>query len=408
MTAALAAGEEHAAGGDFAGLAEAQAWLAALPQAVGALCGDKLAAAVRRLDRAYERFPELEAACPRPALLRRMRAAAAALPDAEAVAALLLCAAVEPADHAALAALFERAARARGGTALPALVRLFRPHVALGWRDLGPAITALIARGAGAAAVLDLLSALLGGAGCAAQEAAELGAALAPLLASAAPAATAPAVLARAAAGARRHFDEAGRRGAPPSRTDRENAAARRERWLASAERLRARLRPPARQEDEPAAAWPTGEVGFASFLAQWGALTITVPACQLSTRYAALDAEGVLRAGRHDGAPFCCGPYLTLPAGRYRVRLVGEAGAGADYRVEARGRPEGGGAAPLAKERYARAEPVAGVLAELAFDSAVELRDFEVVLRVASPSVAVALAALVVSGDRLQTDLED
>jgi hypothetical protein len=388
-------------GGEFSSLAEAQAWLAAVPQAIGTLSQTQLAGTVLRIEGAYDQFPELLARFPRRALLRHVRAAAA-LSDSEAVPLLLLCAAAEPSDSASLAGLFERAARAHGSAALLSLVRLFRRHVDLGWEAIGPAVAALGADEAGTAAILAILSEILGGAGDPPEGAAELGRVLAPLLVAepeAEPsAAIDPAILAHAAAGARRHLAEA------PAE---DGEAARRHDWLALAARLQARLRPPERPPGAARPAWPSGEIGFPSFLAQWPELAIEVPAGQLDARYAVLGADGVLRAARHEAGAFCSGPYLNLPAGRYRVRIAGEAAAGAEYSVQAACRLGERAAAPLCERRYAPDGPIVGPLAELDFTSDVALRDFQVVVSVASPSAALAIASLTITADRLRPDPE-
>jgi hypothetical protein len=391
--------EAHPGGDDFPSLADVQAWLAALPEAIGSLSGTELAEAIPRVERAYERFPELAAQFPRRTLLRRLRAAAATLPDTAAVPLLLLCAAAEPADPACRTALFERAARAHGGALLLALVRLFRSYTAVGWEEIGPAVAALSAEGAGARTILEILSEILDDAGNRPEDAAGLGRVLAPLLASE-PAAIEPAALARAAAGARRRLGEASA-GA--------GEAPRRHALAALAERVKARLGPPAwPREDKARPARPGGETAFPSFVAQWPELAIEVPAAQLHADHAVLGADGVLRAGRHGAGAFCCGPRLNLPAGRYRIRIVGEAGAGAEYSMEILCRLGERATVPLCEGRYVRDGPIAGTLAELAFASDIALRDFQVVVRVRSPAAAFALASLAITADRLRPDPED
>jgi hypothetical protein len=398
MTTILRHAEARTGGGEFSSLAEARAWLAELPQAIGSLSRTQLAGTVLRIEGAYDQFPELLALFPRRALLRHVRAAAP-LSDAEAVPLLLLCAAAEPSDSASLAGLFERAARAHGSAALLSLVRLFRRHVDLGWEEIGPAVAALSADESGAAAIPAILSEILGGAGDRPEGAAELGRVLAPLLVAEPSAKIDPALLTHAAAGAHRHLAEA-----PAEDGD----AVRRHSSLALAERLKARLQPQERPPGAARPAWPSGEIGFPSFLAQWPQLTIEVPAGQLDTRYAALGADGVLRAERHEAGTFCAGPYLNLPAGRYRVRIAGEAAAGAEYSVQAACRLGERAAAPLCERRYAPNGPIVGTLAELAFTSDIALRDFQVVISVGSPSAALAIASLTITADRLRPDPED
>jgi hypothetical protein len=390
--------ETRAARGEFASLAEAEAWLGGWQEAIGSVSRTELAEAILDAERAYEQFPELAVRFPRRALLRHFRTAAAALPDAEAVPLLLLCAAAEPSDAASLAGLFERAARAGGSAALLPVLRLFRPHADLGWEEIGPAVTALTEGGAGAAAILESIGEVIGGAEDSPATAAVLGRVLAPLL-SAEPAAIDPAALARGAAGARRRLAEAA--------MDHCEEGWRRE-TLALAERLRARLRPPARPPGGTPVAWPPGEVGLPSFLAQWPDLAIEVPAGQLYTRYAVLGPDGALRAERHAGGAFCYGPHLNLPAGRYRVRIDGEAASGAEYVARITHSLGDRGPATVCEKRYVRQSRIVGVIAELAFASDIALRNFEVVVDVASPSAALAIASIAIKADRLHPDPED
>ncbi|MGH7053800.1 MAG: hypothetical protein ACREFA_08275 [Stellaceae bacterium] len=329
--------------------AAAQAWLAAVPRALGALSPAELAAMLLRVERIYDRFPELLARFPRRTLLRQVRAVAKTLPEDTALPLLLLCAAAEPSDPTARASLFARAARSRGGASLPALLRLFRPYAAPGRAELGPALAALD-----------------------------------------------PAVLSQTGTGVGSAEEPAG--GRDPGR---------RHEVLALAARLRARLRPAPPPQGAAPPARRRGTIGFASFLAQWPELSIAIPAAQLQADHAGLGADGMLRAVRPAAGPFCSCPVLTLPAGRYRVRITGEAAAGAAYSVEALCRLGGRAAAPLREERYVRDHPIAGILAELVFSSDIALRDFHVVVRVADPPAALAIASLAITGDRLRPDPE-
>lgn len=399
MSALLKQDERGVDADEFSSLTEAQEWLAALPQAIASLSQAGLVAAIPRIERAYDQFPELLAPFPTRALLRPFRAVADALCDAEAVPLLLLCAAAEPSDPAALAPLFERAARAQGSAALLALVRLFQPYVALGWETIGPAIAALGAQGTGAAATLEILSEILDGTEAPFGSAVALGRVLAPLLLTEPAAAIDPARLAQAAAGARHHLAKT-----PAG----DGGAGRGHDWLALAERLKARLQPPAPPPGAAPPAWPSGEIGFASFLAQWPELTIAMPAAALQAGHATLGADGVLRAARPEAGLFCSGPRFNLPAGRYRVRIEGEAAAGAEYGVEATCRLGERAAAPLYARRYAPDGPLAGTLAELSFASDIALREFQVVVSVAGSSAAFAIASLAIIADRLRPDPQD
>lgn len=385
------------AGDKFSSLTEAQAWLTGVPQAIGSLSQAELTGAILGVESAYDQFPELLAHCPRRALFRSIRAAAAALPDAGATTLLLLCAAAEPSDAASLAGLFERAAHACGGALLLSLVRLFRRYRTLGWAEVGPALAVLIADGAGAATIGEILSEILGGIAVSPEGAAELGRVLAPLLLAEPASAINPAALAGAAAGARRHLTAAA---GGEERMQRNPL-------LLLAGRLRARLQPAARPPGAVRPAWPSGETGFPWFLAQWPDVAIEVPASQLYTRYAELGADGVLRAERHAAGVFCHGPCLNLPAGRYRVRITGAAAAGAKYGVRVLHARDAHGPAPACEQHYVRDSRIVGTIADLAFASDIELRGFEIVVAVTSPSAAFAIAAVTIIADRLRPDPE-
>jgi hypothetical protein len=394
MAIILHADEERAVTGEFRSLAEAEAWLGGLQQAIGSIPRTEFAQVITRLECAYDQFPELVDLFPRHALFRHFRAVAATLPDAQALPLLLLCAAADPSDRAALAGLFERAARSNGGTFLPPAVALFRRYVDLGWQELGPAVAALVEQRSGAAVILATLAEIVQ-AERPPESVAELGRALASLLANEAPAID-PAALVQAVNAARRHLAAAAA-GA--------GDAAQRRKLLARVEHVKSRLRPPPPSSGAAHAAWPTGEIGFASFMAQWPDLAIEVPAGQLYTRYAALGPDGVLRAERHTGESFCYGPYLNLPAGRYCVRIIGEAAAGAEYSARITHSLADCGPAPVCERRYRQPSRVSGVIAELAFASDIELRGFEAVVNVTSPSAALAVAAITINADRLQPD---
>jgi hypothetical protein len=395
MTVAPQPGEGRAAPGEFVCPAEAEAWLGALQQTIGSIPRTEFAETIMRIERAYDAFPELAVAFPRRALFRHVRSVAAALPDAEAIPLLLLCAAAEPTDRASLAGLFERLARAKDGAPLLSAIALFRPYRDLGWEELGPAVAVLVERRAASAVILAIIGEILTRADDPPETVAELGRVLASRLFTEPGTAIDPAALGRIAAAARRRLAAA----------ERQADGEVQRQLLSLAERLRARLQPPARPFDEMRMTWPSGEIGFASFIAQWPDLAIGVPAHHLFTSYAVLDADGMLRAERHAAGAFCYGPYLDLPAGRYRVGIIGEADAGAEYVAQVVHRPHQGGPAPICARRYVRNSRTVGVIAELGFANDIELRDFEIVVNVASASVAFAISAVTIEADRLRPD---
>ncbi|HZU87769.1 MAG TPA: hypothetical protein VE993_00795 [Stellaceae bacterium] len=385
------------AAGEFVSLAEAQAWLAALRETIGSAARAELAEIFMLLERAYDQFPELAVTFPRGALFRYFRAVAAALPDIAALPLLLLCAAAEPSDSASLADLFERAARSDSGASLHSVLQLFRQYVDLGWKELGPAVVALIERRAEAGVILGIASEILKRNERPPEGTAELSRALAPLLFGDRTTAIAAAGLVQTAAAARRRLAAAAAG---------DSDAVQRQRLLMLAERLRMWLRPPARPSGDARLGWPHGETGFPSFVAQWPDLAIEVPARQLCTSYAVLGADGVLRAERHTGEAFCHGPYLNLPAGRYRIRIIGEAGADAEYIVQIVKYWENGWSAIICTDKYVQSSTIFGIIADLVFSSDDEMHDLEVVVKVLNTEVEFSVGSIKICTDHLRRDL--
>lgn len=380
----------------FASPEAAQAWLVRVPQELADWTPDRFPLLFCRIEEAYDRFPEIELARPRRAVLRSLRHAAAALPQGDALRLLLLCAAADPFDPAALATLFESAARHEGGGALPEIVRLFRGCPAAGWEELAPAWSALVESAAEdrvkVAAAIEIIEADLP------REALEeIWRVIRPGLSHANAGTEDAAPRLRGLAGARRHLAAAAME-LDDRRPDPE--------LLAIASRLRGRLAPPISGVPETPSAWPTGDLSLPAFLAQWPDLALEIPARRLYTSYASLDRDGVLRASRHAGKNFCYGPYLNLPAGRYRVEVIGAAGPGADYTVAVT-RLVVEDPSPAALQRIQRNSAVTGSIAELSFDSAIELTQFEVNVTVASPEVEFSIAAIRITADRLRQDLD-
>lgn len=380
--------------GEFASPEAAEAWLAGVPQNLAQTPRSAVAGLVLGIEAAYDAFPEIELACPRRTILRHLRSAAAALPEAEALALLLLCAAADPSDRAALATLFESAARAEAGRALLPILGLFRGCPALGWDELAPAWAALVA-GAAEDRVLLAAAAAMIETDLPREGLDEIGRVLAPLLCRGTPERFPAPALLRGAAIARRHLAVAANE-ADDAGNDKE--------ILAIAARLRTRLLPLLSTESAAAIAWPRGDLSFPSFLAQWPDLALEVPARRLYTRYAALGADGVLRASRHKGETFCYGPYLNLPAGQYRVEVIGAAGPGADYTV-AITRYVVDGPSPAVSRRFLLETATDGTIADLSFASAIEVSNFELVVTVASPAAEFAISAVRITAERLRDD---
>ena len=86
----------------FASREAAGAFVAAAEAAAASLAVGELPEFFDRLASAWDEFPELELETPRRAAFERLRAAAEALPDEQALPLLLLCAACDPGATAAL------------------------------------------------------------------------------------------------------------------------------------------------------------------------------------------------------------------------------------------------------------------------------------------------------------------
>jgi hypothetical protein len=362
--------------GGFARLEDARAFLAAAEQTVARLPAEQLPEFFPLLASVYDEFPELEAETPPRALAERLRTLADGLAETTALPLLLLCAAWDPA--ACATPLLAKAAAHGLETLLPVL-RLLRDHREFDWDEVLPTIDALRRRfswadaAAAVAAVLDRLTP--GG------EPDKIDAAMRSLIST--NATTGAGGLAAVVAAARRRLVKA-----PPATVAQERRLA----LLAMAERLSPLVTATPAGHPPLEVGWPDGRFAFVEFLAQWPGFETVVPAAALQTAYATPTAEGGLRADRHEGAPFCRGPHLRLPAGRYTIRLSGGTGPEVAFTVSA-ARYFGARRIVVCERLWESKTPLSGVIAELAFDSDTAMRDFEIAVQVDRPQVHFELA---------------
>jgi hypothetical protein len=268
---------------------------------------------------------------------------------------------------------------------LPAL-ELLHEYRGLAWGDIAPALDALRRRRpeaatAALAAAFDRLSA------AAESDMAGLGEALLHSLFGAEDGAADTRRLAAAALAARRRL---GAPAAPVANRAADPAL------LATGERLARRLAVPRRQPSPPLrqVAWPSGDFILTDLLSQWPVFETVLPAGSLYPGYASLTRDGTLWAEHHLDDAFCHGPYLQLPAGRYRLQVVGETGPEIAFEVVA-SRYLGSGPNTLCEQAWSSAAPLSGVIAELAFDSWEPMRGFEIIVYVTRPAVNFAISEI-------------
>jgi hypothetical protein len=216
--------------------------------------------ALKRLDRAYDEFPELELDCPRGELLEDLRSAAESMPDRTGIALLMYCVAASPSDSSSLASLVEKIVKSDYCSSLSAVLRWSCRGRTFCWRTIEPIVASLL-RQSRTEIALQLISAVLGGTSFAKEDdVSRFGDTLKRLLSDQHRLTIDSAMLAQALRSARRRLNH-------PSLG--QNGSVSRAALLAMAERLRptlsaAPLRP------HPDLAWPSGRVSFDEFLLQW------------------------------------------------------------------------------------------------------------------------------------------
>lgn len=241
----------------FGSLSLGRTYIDTVQQSVGLLDGDELIAALQRLDRAYEEFPELELDRPRRELLEGLRSTAENLPDRAAIPLLMYC--VGQCCSAALVPLVEKIIKSDFRQLLPAVLRSVCGCRELCWGTIEPVVRLLRQQGR-TETVLQLLSEVLGCLQLTKEgDVSQLGDVLKQLLGDRNQPGGDSAVLAQAAGSARSWLVH-------PSLGRDEPAS--RERWLAMAERLRPTRPEPYGEHAE--LGWPSGRISFDEFLIQW------------------------------------------------------------------------------------------------------------------------------------------
>jgi hypothetical protein len=320
-------------------LAAASEWLREAPRRLAGLAGEQLIDAVARIEDAYGQFPELEIDIPRRALVDELRSSLEGEGGQAAVPLLMACAALD--SSAPVAALLDTMARAGHGEAIAGVVAILARRRAFTYEEIAPAVEELCRQGRlpGALAVTAAASGGDGDPGGDPGAAAvALGAGLNGVLFAGGGAAGDPSGLARMVLSARNRLQRSTR---PQARSNPGPQLLAPQllapqllapRLLELAERVAAKL--PWRQVSPSPVATTSvprraGRLGFAEFAAQWPEI------CGVEIDW--LSAMKVGRAGERRLAGICAkpgrtghlvyGPYVTLGAGDYRVRVRWSAG---------------------------------------------------------------------------------
>src|SRR5215467_10494103 len=98
----------HMPADEFSSLSLAVACIDTIQESIVLFVGDELIDALKRLDRAYDEFPELELDRPRGELLNRLQSTAENLPDQAAIPLLMYCVARSPSCTSSLTSLVEK------------------------------------------------------------------------------------------------------------------------------------------------------------------------------------------------------------------------------------------------------------------------------------------------------------
>ena len=265
----------------FGSLSLGRAYIDTVRQSIGALVGGELISALEGLDRAYDRFPELELDRPRRELLESLQSTAENLPDRAAVPVLRYCVAAGQACSSALGPLVEKVVKSDFQQLLPAVLRLLCRRRSSCWSAIEPVVGLLLQQGR-AETVVRLISEVLGCVQFAKEaDVSEFGDVLKQLLGDRHEPGIDSAGLARAAGSARARLRRSSLgRNRPTSR----------EALLAMAERLRPTpsstpLSP------QPDLGWPGSRMSFDEFLLQWP--------CQIELSGELNDAEFIDEAYR-------------------------------------------------------------------------------------------------------------
>jgi hypothetical protein len=297
-------------------------WLRAAPHRLAGLEVGKLIDEVAQIDDAYEKFPELEIAVPRRAMVEGLRSSLEAAASPGAMALLVACAALDTSpSSASVATLLDTMARAGHGIAIAQIVAMLAQHRPFTWDEIAPAVDELCRQGrisAALAVVSEGLDHIEPG-----QDAAPV--AFAPLLkrilAADGNAQEDPTALAGTILSARNRLQRSVQ--ARICRLPGQSAPG--SLRLAVAERVAAKL--PRQPSSSPPVAmtiapWRTGALGFAEFSAQWSAIREVDWLALMQVGSAGEPCEAGVCAKPGQTGYLVYGPYVKLGAGDYRVRV--------------------------------------------------------------------------------------
>jgi hypothetical protein len=314
-------------------LAAAAQWLHAAPRRLAGLEVGKLIDDVARIDDVYEKFPELEIAIPRRALVEELRSSLNAAAASETAAGpwamplLIVCAALDAApSSASVTTLLDTMARAGHGDSVARIVAMLAQLRPFTCDEIAPAVDELCRQGRLSAA-LALVSEGLGHIDFDPDTApAAFGPVLKRILVAGGSAPADPDALAGIILSARNRLQISAQ--ATIRRPHGQSAPGRRR--LALAERVAAKLprqtlsSPPVAMTIAP---WRTGSLSFAEFSAQWSEIREVewLPLMQVGSAGEPCEAGVCAKPGQTGYLVY--GPYVRLGAGDYRVRIRWSAG---------------------------------------------------------------------------------
>ena len=243
----------------FCSLCLARAYIDTVRESVGSLSG-ALIDALKRLDDAYDEFPELRLERPRGELLEGMRSAAENMPDRAAIPLLIYCVAASPSSSPWLVSLVEKIIKSDYSSSLSAVLRLLCHCREFCWGAIESLVNVL-QRHDRQNAVVQVISGVLGCTEFIKEESAsKLGDILKRLLSDQQLLGIESGVLAQAVWSARRRLSRLS-----SARHDSESRAV----LLAMAKRLRS-IMPPTRLSPYHDLGWPSSRMSFDEFLLQW------------------------------------------------------------------------------------------------------------------------------------------
>jgi hypothetical protein len=243
----------------FCSLCLARAYIDTVRESVGSL-GGALIDALKRLDDAYNEFPELGLERPRGELLEGMRSVAESMPDRAAIPLLIYCVAASPSSSPSLVSLVEKIIKSDYSSSLSAVLRLLCHCREFCWGAIEPLVNVLLQHGR-QNAVVQVISGVLGCTEFTKEESAsKLGDILKRLLSDQQLLGIESGVLAQAVWSARRRLSRLS-----SARHDSESRAV----LLAMAKRLRS-IMPPTPLSPYHDLGWPSSRMSFDEFLLQW------------------------------------------------------------------------------------------------------------------------------------------